>query len=193
MRLAPAFGIAATASICFIVACVGGPGSVDQGGDNGDQYGSISRESNGSGISSEESASGSSTSSTSSSGIPTGTSTSGGSSGVTYTAQPDLEAKDYGQDCTQDYECIGIQQGAVCTPCMSNGGSACNNAAIKTTDYTRYLTDRSTRLVGCDPATRSGSCAPCNSAGQQAYCDPGPKKCKWGTKPVSSSSSSSSG
>lgn len=165
MRFGPVFGTLSVASICFVFACAGGPGSVDEGGDNGDQYSGIVPD-NGGGSAAPVAVT------PQDSGA--GATTSGGSS-----PQPDIVTSDYQRSCERDTDCSAIQEGPICTPCMGT----CTNAAIASNDYYgKYLQDRSTRLVGCDPATRSGSCD-CATAGQQAYCDTASKQCMYGAKP----------
>jgi hypothetical protein len=201
------FGLVVIGGISLIVACTGGPGSFDQGSDTGEQYGSITPDQGGnsitvtssgiqqtstssttssgissSGISSTTSTSGYPSSSSSSSGTTTSSSsTSSSSSGVIYQPQPDIVATDYSQVCAYDFDCEAIHQGPVCNNCFLTG---CANAAIATTSYSQYATDRSTRYGKCDPKLTAGTCTTntCTTTGMTAYCDALTKKCKYGVE-----------
>lgn len=188
MRFAPAFLTLSLGSIALVVACTGGPGAIEQGGDNGDQYGSGTKDPSGGNITADLSSSGISSSTSSSTSGVVGSSTSSGvvigssttSSGTVYAPQPDLKASDYNQSCSQDYDCQQVYEGASCSQCVYS----CYNAAIAQSDFSKYSSDRSNRYVKCDPSLRSSSCS-CPNTGttQRAYCDPGTKKCKYGVKP----------
>lgn len=189
MRAVLAITTLSVASVALVVACVGGPGSADQGGDNGDQYGNIGRDTTGGSITTGSngsvSSSGSTSSSTStssgaasSSSSSSGSSTSGSSSGVTYPPQADMRASDYDQTCQSSSDCVAVQEGTVCTVC------GCQNAAVNTKDVVKFATERSSRLSKCDPAiyTQGVACAACQA--KTAYCDSFTKRCVYGTPPA---------
>ncbi|MBX3234130.1 MAG: hypothetical protein KIT84_06275 [Labilithrix sp.] len=164
---------AAAGSIVLVVACVGGPGSADQGGENGDQYGGIAT-TGGQGAQvgnrgDEGAPPGSSSTTTSTSGAPT-------------TPPPeDLRASDYDQSCERDSDCTAIYEGPACqqTQCQ------CNNAAIASKDNGDYSRDKTTRLVACISASSSSggsSCTPCENQERDAHCNAA-KRCQIGANP----------
>lgn len=159
MRFAALASFSTLASTALVLACTGGPGPLpNEGGDTGDQYGSIQGDTSSNGVSGGDSTG---VSSSSSSGTPA----------VTYDPQPDLFARDYDQSCSQDTDCQPVSEGTICTPCP------CNTAAVNSKDYVKYVTEQSSRVQKCDPATRTGSsvCAAC--ASKTGKCDSGSKKC----------------
>ena len=92
-----------------------------------------------------------------------------------------MKATDYGQTCTEDFDCEAVYNGPTCSPCVFS----CTNSAIAESSYSQYSSDRSDRYTKCNPSSLSGSCtdSTCtNNAGKQAYCD-ATKKCAYGVKP----------
>ena len=159
MRFAALASVFTLASTALVLACTGGPGALpNEGGETGDQYGSIQGDTSNNGVSGGDST-GTGSSSSSTSGSPV----------VTYEPQKDLLAKDYDQSCSQDTDCQPVSEGAICTPC------SCNTAAVNSKDYVKFLTEQSSRKSKCDPALLSGTCSPCEN--KTAKCDSGSKKC----------------
>lgn len=138
-----------------VIACTGGPGSADQGGDTGDQY---------SGVSGDDGRS----AQNGSTDVPVNTGSTATAT-TTTTAQPpaDMKASDYDQSCQSDGDCIGVVEGPVCGSC------SCSNAAVNSKDYVKFAGERSTRSFQCALAgqpTSGNACSPCNTS-QTAHCD----------------------
>jgi len=141
-----------------LVACTGGRGSADQGGDNGDQYGNVTGESSGNTVTPDQNGS----------NVPNGNgngNTSGANPAPTApTGTPQtLSAGSYAQDCKDDNECSPIQDGNVCTTCV------CSNAAIKSSEVNRYTSDKTSKLAQCTGVETN--CASCQT--KSAKCSGG--------------------
>lgn len=155
MRSARLLGLGLLAAVNLaVIACTGGPGSADEGGDTGDQYGGVSGD-NGRSVQSGAT------------DLPESTATA---TATTPTSQPpkDLAGTDYDQSCAQDTDCLAVYQGPVCGSCMG-----CANVAINGKDNGKYSTDRASRQVQCALAgqPQPATCGvPCSTT-QGAHCD----------------------
>jgi hypothetical protein len=163
MRFFPVVGTLFVGSLALVVvACTGGPGPVDQGGDNGDQYGTVTAESSGNAVQVDRGSNGAVPGS-STSGNPPRSSASSTSSGTPSTPQM-VSAAAFSQSCQNDSDCIAIYEGNLCTSCI------CGNAAIASSESQKYSSEVGTKRQQCG-SIDSNPCAPCQT--KQAKCNAG--------------------
>lgn len=176
-------GLAVIASISLAVACKGGPGNLEQGGDNGDQYGGIRQDTSGSRVTSQASSTGGSADDDDDEYTPPPSTTTTPTATTTTPKPPppkDFRAADYDQSCSKDSDCKDVYEGAACQTCK------CSNAAIANKDYGKYIVATSSANAACVASGTSSSsgdvsCAPCENLGK-SHCNAA-KRCAVGPNP----------